>query len=324
MIKKVKSIIKAIVKRKSYMQNIDPFITYYNYFPIDVNKVQDIWLAKFITHNFKISNRVNLFSVFGNKDIVRFVKSPKIFFTGENIHTKIVNAHFDTITTDYFKKFDLALGFDYVEEVSQANYQRFPLWLMYLFPFNSSYEDIKRILNTYNSPDYRLRYGRSRFASNISRHDNNGIRGEIIDILNNIAEIECAGDFRNNTDSLRMTFDDDKIKYLSTVRFNICPENSDAPGYVTEKVFESIQAGCIPVYWGSGNNPEPHILNSDAILFFNRENPNLLYNQVYSLENNSELYSEFIHRKPFIENAEDVIWEKFEALRKRLKMILKQ
>src|SRR5690606_4272029 len=160
-----------------------------------------------------------------------------------------------------------------------------------------------------------------RFASNISRHDNNGVRGEVIDILAKVNKIECAGDFRNNTDSLRMTFDDDKIKYLSTIRFNICPENSDAPGYVTEKVFESIQAGCIPVYWGSGNNPEPDILNSDAILFFNRENPNLLYNKVYSLENNSKLYNEFINQKPFLENAEDVIWERFKELRYRIKSI---
>lgn len=315
-------IIKAIVKRNNYKQSYDKLLAYYNFWPINENKVQDLWLAKFITYNFDITKKINLFSVFGNKEIVRFVKSPKIFFTGENIHTKIVNAHFDQITTDYYKKFDLALGFDYEDEVSQANYLRFPLWLMYLFPFNSSYEDIKKIVDTYNSPDHRSKYARSRFASNISRHDNNGVRGEVIDILAKVNKIECAGDFRNNTDSLRMTFDDDKIKYLSTIRFNICPENSDAPGYVTEKVFESIQAGCIPVYWGSGNNPEPDILNSDAILFFNRYNPNLLYNQVYDLENNNELYNEFILQKPFIENAEDVIWEKFEELKKRLKTIL--
>lgn len=44
---------------------------------------------------------------------------------------------------------------------------------------------------------------------------------------------------------------------LSKSRFCICYENArDIPGYLTEKIFDCIFAGCIPVYWGEPNVQE--------------------------------------------------------------------
>lgn len=46
----------------------------------------------------------------------------------------------------------------------------------------------------------------------------------------------------------------DKIDTLSHYKFNICYENiSDANGYITEKIFDSLKAGTVPVYWGAPN-----------------------------------------------------------------------
>ena len=37
-------------------------------------------------------------------------------------------------------------------------------------------------------------------------------------------------------------------------RFSICYENvRDVPGYVTEKIFDSMRGGCVPIYWGANN-----------------------------------------------------------------------
>jgi hypothetical protein len=37
-------------------------------------------------------------------------------------------------------------------------------------------------------------------------------------------------------------------------RFGLCYENlRDEPGYVTEKIFDCMRAGCVPVYWGAPN-----------------------------------------------------------------------
>lgn len=44
---------------------------------------------------------------------------------------------------------------------------------------------------------------------------------------------------------------DDKLLTLSNYKFSICFENCTFPGYITEKIFDSFFAGCIPVYLGA-------------------------------------------------------------------------
>ncbi|MBU3583786.1 hypothetical protein ICN41_07245 [Polynucleobacter sp. 15G-AUS-farblos] len=42
-----------------------------------------------------------------------------------------------------------------------------------------------------------------------------------------------------------------KFEVLSKSRFCICYENAkDIPGYITEKLFDALFAGCVPIYWG--------------------------------------------------------------------------
>lgn len=43
----------------------------------------------------------------------------------------------------------------------------------------------------------------------------------------------------------------DKLETLSKYRFSLCFENCVFPGYITEKIFDSFFAGCIPVYYGA-------------------------------------------------------------------------
>lgn len=43
-----------------------------------------------------------------------------------------------------------------------------------------------------------------------------------------------------------------KIETLKNYRFSVCFENArDIEGYITEKIFDSLFAGCIPIYWGA-------------------------------------------------------------------------
>lgn len=45
-----------------------------------------------------------------------------------------------------------------------------------------------------------------------------------------------------------------KGEVLNNCKFSICFENArDIPGYITEKIFDSLSYGCIPVYWGALN-----------------------------------------------------------------------
>lgn len=48
-----------------------------------------------------------------------------------------------------------------------------------------------------------------------------------------------------------------KSELLQGYKFSICYENAEKiPGYITEKIFDSMAAGCVPIYWGA-----PNILN---------------------------------------------------------------
>lgn len=47
---------------------------------------------------------------------------------------------------------------------------------------------------------------------------------------------------------------DRKLETLRQYKFSICYENAQMiPGYITEKIFDSFVAGCVPVYWGAPN-----------------------------------------------------------------------
>lgn len=44
---------------------------------------------------------------------------------------------------------------------------------------------------------------------------------------------------------------DDKYKTIAQYKFNFCPENSRFEGYVTEKIFDAMACGNIPIYLGA-------------------------------------------------------------------------
>ncbi|RLA80155.1 MAG: hypothetical protein DRG78_11535 [Epsilonproteobacteria bacterium] len=47
---------------------------------------------------------------------------------------------------------------------------------------------------------------------------------------------------------------DNKKDVMERYKFSICYENlKDVPGYITEKIFDSFFAGCVPIYWGANN-----------------------------------------------------------------------
>ncbi|MSM41250.1 MAG: hypothetical protein GJT30_16660 [Geobacter sp.] len=46
----------------------------------------------------------------------------------------------------------------------------------------------------------------------------------------------------------------DKREVLKRSRFSYCYENTrDLSNYITEKIFDSLLAGCVPIYWGADN-----------------------------------------------------------------------
>ena len=57
-----------------------------------------------------------------------------------------------------------------------------------------------------------------------------------------------------------------KINFIKQTIYNICPENSEYYEYYTEKIFNALEAGCIPIYWAI-DKPEKDILDEKCYCF---------------------------------------------------------
>lgn len=291
-------------------------VHYFNFWTDQLAK--DIWFSKFIEHHKILKtnrNRINFYSVLGplhNLEIMH--KGINIFFSGENLHAERFD-DFRKLCTQ--KTFDLYIDFDTTLNEKSI---RFPLWMLYMFRPDSDYEDIRKRVNDLRFP---LMNNRKGFCSIVASHDWNGIRGEMFDALSEINTVDSGGKFRKNTDALNTQYLDNKQNFIQQYKFNICPENSNSSGYVTEKIFQAIEAGCIPIYWGADNAPEPEILNQDAILFWQQhENNQHTINSMRELHTNIKQYNDFILQPRVLPNADEIVWSYFETIKRELREVI--
>ncbi|WP_341834710.1 glycosyltransferase family 10 [Chitinophaga pollutisoli] len=285
-----------------------------NFYPTNL---QELWHYRYVMHHFRDlvtpDNTLLIGSVFGPKRKLKLSKSHiKMFYTGENVK------RFPDFL-DQCKKFaDIAIAFDYADT---DQYQRFPIWLEYFFEPDSTPASIRKELAEFVTnycPD-----NERKFASLVCSHDKGKLRTILFHAMSTIDRVDSGGRYLNNTNALQDEFQDDKARFIGQYKFNICPENTDREGYVTEKVFQAIRSNTIPVYWGGLNNPEPEVLNKDAILFYNGPDsmPGLL-KQIEELHRNPKLFSEFLAQPKFQPHADEYIIHLFDSLHRKMKKVL--
>lgn len=282
---------------------------------------QDFWISKFIEYKkLAIGKRVGIFSVFGLRSMMRLDRSDvKIFLARENIHRNNWSQYDDLCLNE--KAIDLCIGFDY--GINDERYIRFPLWIMWLFPPDVTYSMVKSFCERVNSVD-NSSYDDRRFCSFISSHNDDG-REELFNEINAIAPIDSAGRFMHNNDDLKTRFADDKLAFLRQYRFNLCPENSNSEGYCTEKIFEAISSGCVPIYWGSDNNPEPDVLNLEAVCFVNvgKANDRNTLKEISSLNGDKRRYEDFARQPRLKKEASDVIMQYICDFEEKIRVVFK-
>lgn len=305
-----------------------PFVNY-NYQP-DENHIeilnfwspepQNIWHYHFVTGHFskllKPDNSMLISSVFGPKKAIRLSKSKvKMFYTGENV------LRFPEYKDQCLSIADIIVGFDHI---NNDRYQRFPIWLEYFFYPTANAAAISQVVSQFVRTDI-CDDRHKKFCSLVSSHDKGDKRTILFNSLSEIDRVDSGGKFLNNTSALKDEFGDDKMRFIGHYKFNICPENSNRDGYVTEKLFEAIRSNTIPIYWGSNNNPEPNILNKDAILFY--EGPDSLSSlktQIKELNSNPKLYKEFLSQERFQPHAAEYIADMFQGLYAKVQRALTQ
>ncbi|MGX8712359.1 MAG: glycosyltransferase family 10 domain-containing protein [bacterium] len=321
--------LKTLIRRyRNLLASSDGHILYYNWW--NKQPADEIWFTGFLQsrgylERYPKANYV-FFSSLGSINILRidtlarpFSKQRKrIYFNGENNHHPNFKPYLYNLL-DY-RSIDLSLGFDYTND---PRYLRFPLWILEMFPPQSTVDDIKRICDTLSHQQWDASM-RSRFCALVSGNrgpDDPGaiMRTNMVQCLKAIAPVDCAGKLLHNTDELKERFNDNKAEFLKQYKFYICPENASVEGYVTEKVFHAIGSGCIPIYWGAQGNPEPDVLNRNAILFWDPDGDNsALLKQIEILQSNDKLYREFFEQPRLKPDAWQVVAGYFERLENHL------
>lgn len=190
----------------------------------------------------------------------------------------------------------------------------------YVFvPPECNYERIKRIAEKINDVESQ----KYKECVCINSHDLFGVRSKVCNELTGKLNITYAGKWRNNTNELWNEYGNDKYKYMKLFKFNICPENMDATGYCTEKIFDALRCGCIPIYAGCLNNPEPEIINKDFVIFWDLDGDN--HEQiklVNRLNKDDNYYKKFMEQPKLKADAADYIAEYFEQLKLKIKKLI--
>lgn len=313
-------------KRYSECGNIS-YVNWWNENP------EEAWFTRFIRSNFPdVNEQIRFYSVFGPEfKIEENFSGKKIFFSGENVECRRdypnmqINESADYYLNYRVKKYgnygipkmDLSLGFG---NLNNQNYYRLPLWMVFNFDPKISYKDICDKVEMINS-SRPLPLAHNSVV--ISSHDDWGTRTAICKDIQDIMHITYAGKWRNNTSELKEKFNDDKNIFMKHFKFNICAENVDADGYCTEKIFDSFKAGTVPIYHGDLNNPEPDIINKDAVIFWNYDTDNEdNIKIVRRLNSDDAFYDKFVNQSKLKDNAAEEIYDRMNALKKKFAEVL--
>jgi len=221
---------------------------------------------------------IQFFSVFGQHKPEKTSERPlRVWFTGE-----------DRAASSMI--YDLQFGFQQNPLLGRRSI-RYPLWITYIDWWNRSspvhpenllatrhYEERPRFCNfIYSAPSTF----RAEFCLRLSRYKPVDGLGAVL-----------------NTTGARVS---NKLKAMRDYRFAIAFENALAHGYVTEKPFEALAAGCIPIYWGAREALSD--FNPDAFIFApDFESLDALAEYVSVVDQSPELQSKFLTAPIFPNN----------------------
>lgn len=81
--------------------------------------------------------------------------------------------------------------------------------------------------------------------------------------------------------------------------------------------------GCVPLYYGSYNDPEPGLINKDAVIFWNKGGNNKeSIAKVEELYTKNRLYEDFISQKKLLPAAEEYVIDRYAKLKEKFAELL--
>ena len=182
-----------------------------------------------------------IFGPFGKENLnTKWLTVPKIFYTGENIGPVIRN--------------DVVLNIGFRRDIN-TNYIRMPNWMTELNWYN---QDIALIKNPMPFDLSLLTSSvkiRSKFCAFVASNPSSSERNTLYNLLCRYKQVDSSGLLFNNMTNLKCGpggsgGQQEKVEFYKQYKFALVCENSQSPGYVTEKLLHAKLAGCVPIYWG--------------------------------------------------------------------------
>ena len=128
--------------------------------------------------------------------------------------------------------------------------------------------------------------------SNYKHTDN--FRLMFIEELNKYKKVDMGGKYNNNVGEIN-----NKIEFFSLYKFTIAMENTEADGYVSEKIIDSFLSGSIPIYYGDYMIDE-YINPKSFILIRGEKDMIKKINYIKKIDNNEQLYNNILKEKILI------------------------
>ena len=171
------------------------------------------------------------FSCYGNNYLK--YNCSRVFYTAENIRVD-------------FSSCDYALSFDFL---NKQNHFRLPLYTLYI----EQKKMMDRLLSYSTRGEMELVWrGKMKFCCMVVSNPAARQRINFFNVLNKLKPVDSGGKVLNNIGGTVP----DKLAFIKDYKFVLAFENSQYPGYSTEKILEPFFVGSIPVYWG---NPLIHL-----------------------------------------------------------------
>ena len=167
-----------------------------------------------------------IYSVFGEKH--QNFKGIRVFYTGESVKPR-------------WDECDYAISFMKGDIPYPECHLRMPCWM------NNGPVRRTGKIEQYSKDRKSLLSRHTRFCSFVYSNGNAPERIHFLRLLSRYKHVDCGGMVMNNMGSCVR----DKIAFCSSCKFTIAFENYPAAGYVTEKLFDSLAALSLPIYWGA-------------------------------------------------------------------------
>jgi len=218
-------------------------------------------------------DKINIYSVFGNTEVIKTDKQLNIQITGESYYR-------DT------NLFDINLIPEPIDKKKN----------MINFPYSVAFSMTTNIdLNRFLIPR-KLTGNKSKFCLFSVTNCSCEQRNQMFKELSKYKMVDSCGPCMNNNvvcpGGTRNFASEEYCAYIANYKFMICFENKSEPNYFTEKLLISFKCGTIPIYWGCPNIED--YVNMDAILYlpsqYTENDMIQLIEKIKYLDNNADAY----------------------------------